>query len=176
MVLEAAPSSALSQAVSNPKEDGGEVGGTAPAGLLGSHSHDQFEPVSLGLSSDNVAAGATRMIAQSIHANHAGRPTGSYDKHKRHVILFKTPQSESKPSTDPYYELLNQYGYETTFVPVLEDAYDTAALERVLGGDVEDNRGERVNAGFDGIIITSRRGAEGWMSSARTVQAADQGK
>lgn len=117
------------------------------------------------------------MLSQPIHANHAGRPTGSYDKHKRHVVLFKTPQSEFGPSADPYYKLLHQHGYETTFVPVLEDAYDTAELERVLvGGDVEGNRGERVNADFDGIIITSRRGAEGWLRAARNVQAADQGK
>lgn len=47
MVLDAAPSSALLQAVSHPKEDGSEIGGTAPAGLLGSHSPDQFRPTSI---------------------------------------------------------------------------------------------------------------------------------
>ncbi|WVQ64561.1 uncharacterized protein L199_002728 [Kwoniella botswanensis] len=68
------------------------------------------------------------------------------------VILFKTPSPSS--SLDQYTQSLSSTSYQPTFIPVLEETYDTTSLVPILEGGSED---------WEGVIITSRRGAEGWV-------------
>ncbi|KAK6904952.1 hypothetical protein I204_08057 [Kwoniella mangroviensis CBS 8886] len=68
------------------------------------------------------------------------------------VILFKTPSPSS--SLDPYSQSLSSKSYQPTFIPVLEETYDTSSLVPSLEGGSEH---------WEGVIITSRRGAEGWV-------------
>ncbi|WRT63608.1 uncharacterized protein IL334_000531 [Kwoniella shivajii] len=80
------------------------------------------------------------------------------------VILFKTPSSSSSSSSlssssasnDPYTQALSSTNYQPTHIPVLEERYDTAELASIIqrGGDE-----------WEGVIITSRRGAEGWIQA-----------
>ncbi|WVW81494.1 hypothetical protein I302_103488 [Kwoniella bestiolae CBS 10118] len=69
------------------------------------------------------------------------------------IILFKTPS----PS-DPYTQTLASTSYDTRFIPVLEETYDTSLLTPILESGSEK---------WEGVIITSRRGAEGWVRAVR---------
>lgn len=73
------------------------------------------------------------------------------------VWLFKTPLAAGLD--DAYASTLRDAGYKCRYIPVLQEVFRTAELETVLcEGDH-----------WDGIIITSKRGAEGWVRSAANV-------
>lgn len=74
------------------------------------------------------------------------------------VILIKAPIHSSH--SDPYRQLFEQQGFEPVFLPVLLEVFDLHALEQVLseGGH-----------GYEGVVIMSRRGAEGWVKAASTL-------
>lgn len=76
------------------------------------------------------------------------------------VILFKAPLPPHNIASDPYYQLLRKQGYEPTFIPVLEESFEAQEIESVLLGR---------QGAFDAVIITSRRGAEGWLKAAQSV-------
>ena len=81
------------------------------------------------------------------------------------VILFKTPvpACEEDSRTDPYHTILSSGGFLPSLVPVLEDTYHLDALREVLVSKEE----------WQGVIVTSKRGAEGW---TRAVNSLDIGK
>jgi uroporphyrinogen-III synthase len=99
-------------------------------------------------------------------------PRDEATAHHGHVILFKTPHCGEDTSSDPYARLLGAHRFEASFIPVLEDTYDTTRLEEVIraGSQTCDPTGEGVGM-YDAVIITSKRGAEGWVRAARNVQA-----
>mgnify|MGYP002718868649 CR=1 FL=1 len=76
------------------------------------------------------------------------------------VVLFKTPvhgvQGENGGEAaggDPYAETLRQGGFDTAFVPVLQEEYHLEEVCAVLQSDEE----------WEGVVVTSKRGAEGWV-------------
>jgi len=71
------------------------------------------------------------------------------------VILFKTPADPV--ASDPYYAALSR-NYTPYFVPVLQETFHLDDLCTVLSGSRK----------WEGVVMTSRRGAEAW------VQAVDQ--
>ncbi|WWC97312.1 hypothetical protein V866_004191 [Kwoniella sp. B9012] len=81
------------------------------------------------------------------------------------VILFKTPSPSS--SLDPYTQSLSSTSYQPTFIPVLEETYDTTSLVPILEGGSEN---------WEGVIITSRRGAEGWVRAVSESRASSSKK
>ncbi|WVR03342.1 hypothetical protein IAU60_000333 [Kwoniella sp. DSM 27419] len=74
------------------------------------------------------------------------------------VILFKTPSPDAEH--DPYARCLATTSYRPVFVPVLDETYDGTALERILEGDGAEGH-------WEGVVITSRRGAEGWVRAVQ---------
>ncbi len=80
------------------------------------------------------------------------------------VILFRAPINPS--SSDPYHLTFQQHGYEATSVPVLTETFRTDELRRIL---------ERGCQGYDGVVIMSRRGAEGWVRAATAISGASEG-
>ena len=84
------------------------------------------------------------------------------------VLLFKTPQPGRPSETDPYHRLLTASGLAPVFVPVLEETFQTGELESVLASRDERER-------YDAVIVTSRRGAEGWIRAASAVQRSHHG-
>ncbi|WWD06084.1 hypothetical protein V865_004169 [Kwoniella europaea PYCC6329] len=81
------------------------------------------------------------------------------------VVLFKTPSPSS--SLDPYTQSLSSTSYQPTFIPVLEETYDTSSLVPILEGGCEH---------WEGVIITSRRGAEGWVRAVSESRASSSKK
>lgn len=75
------------------------------------------------------------------------------------VWLFRTPNGSSS-HTDPYRVELAGQGYRAVHIPVLKDEFRTQQLEEVFR-----SKEQR----WDGVIITSKRGAEGWVRAARAV-------
>ena len=72
------------------------------------------------------------------------------------VILFKTP-ANTFPS-DPYTQLLEEHGYEPSFVPVLNESFRLDELEAIIVGGEDE---------YEGVVIMSRRGADAWVRAAR---------
>ncbi|WWC85536.1 uncharacterized protein L201_000400 [Kwoniella dendrophila CBS 6074] len=70
---------------------------------------------------------------------------------KKPIILFKTPSPSS--ALDPYNKILSSTSYDPTFIPVLEETYSIDDLQPILKAGP---------SRYEGVIITSRRGAEGW--------------
>lgn len=118
---------------------------------------------------------------------------------RRRIVLFKTPNTSSTPTPtststststptptsasagpssapqyqdDPYNASFAASGWDVGFVPVLEEVFTTEKLERILqtarneGGGRGRGRGEH----WDAMIITSKRGAEGWVRAVKSSQ------
>ncbi|WWC57829.1 uncharacterized protein I303_100364 [Kwoniella dejecticola CBS 10117] len=91
------------------------------------------------------------------------------------IILFKTPSPTV--SLDPYYQTLTSTSssssssssrsstsstYDPTFIPVLEETYTTIDLVPII---------EAGPSKWEGVIITSRRGAEGWVRAVSQIDS-----
>lgn len=74
------------------------------------------------------------------------------------VILFKAPGSSDEP--DPYRLRFESASYRLGYVPVLQEFFDTAELSGLLSES--DN--------WAGVIITSKRGAEGWIKAVQSIE------
>ena len=72
------------------------------------------------------------------------------------VVLFKT-QSEVNGS-DAYRESFGQAGFEVQYIPVLQEEFHVDELEQYIS-DKKTN--------WAGVVITSKRGAEGWVQAAK---------
>jgi hypothetical protein len=99
------------------------------------------------------------------------------------VILFKT--HSEPPSSDAYHIRLTEAGFRPLFVPVLAERWVLSQLVGILRGDhaglrektpvegcamsgTEDNGTEIArDVGWEGVIVSSRRGAEGWIQAAK---------
>ena len=73
----------------------------------------------------------------------------------KRVILFRTPSPD-----DAYISTFRRAGYDPTCIPVLIEAYETDGLAELLrdGGD-----------GWDGVVLSSKRGAEGWVRAVKEI-------
>ena len=72
------------------------------------------------------------------------------------VILFRTLTQPF--ASDPFHLLLAQGPYEEKSIPVLNETYVVEELTRIV---------ERGPDGWEGVIIMSRRGAEGWVQATK---------
>jgi hypothetical protein len=99
------------------------------------------------------------------------------------VILFKTPSEP--PSSDAYHIRLTDAGFHPLFVPVLAERWVLSQLVGILRGGCTGLRGETSvenTAGsgsedqgkeiataveWEGVIVSSRRGVEGWIQAAK---------
>jgi uroporphyrinogen-III synthase len=72
---------------------------------------------------------------------------------KAPVLLFKTPTEPLE--ADPYHQTLSE-DFEPYFVPVLAEEYHIDELRAVF----------REHERWEGVVITSRRGAEAWVQAA----------
>ena len=88
--------------------------------------------------------------------------SSSASSSKPQIVFFKTPTSPDNIEQDPYHSIFSTRGYEATFIPVLEEVFSTDELEGILSERSGLQGSEKENA-LEGIIITSRRGAEGWI-------------
>lgn len=82
------------------------------------------------------------------------------------VILFKTPHPS--PSTDPYHHAFSESAssssnsaekYQTHFIPVLNETYHLQEIVKII---------EEGPDQWEGVIVTSRRGMEGWVKGVQT--------
>lgn len=75
------------------------------------------------------------------------------------IILYKTPPPSQQP--DPYLHRFEEAGYATEYIPVLKEEYQVDGLSNLLSrpGDTD---------GWAGVVITSKRGAEGWVKAAES--------
>jgi hypothetical protein len=71
------------------------------------------------------------------------------------VILFKTPLEP-----DPYSETLGTE-YEVEFMPVLQETYVVEELKTVL----------KDGGGWEGVVVSSKRGAGGYLAAAAAAEA-----
>ena len=76
------------------------------------------------------------------------------------VLLFRSPTSP--PTSDPYHVLLTRHGYAAEPIPVLTETFRVDEL----GAIIEDGPGK-----WEGVVMMSRRGAEGWVRAAQGVSA-----
>jgi len=88
-------------------------------------------------------------------------PTGGVCP-KTPVILFKTPSDPL--SSDSYHQTLSSV-YDPHFVSVLIEEYHTDELCQLFR---EQEGGE-----WEAVVITSRRGAEGWIQAVQTVKGGE---
>ena len=70
--------------------------------------------------------------------------------------MFKT-QSEVNGS-DAYRESFGQAGFEVQYIPVLQEEFHVDELEQYISDKRTD---------WGGVVITSKRGAEGWVQAAK---------
>lgn len=76
---------------------------------------------------------------------------------RQQVWLIKAPPSgENEAYTD---ELLHA-GFQPKYIPAIIERYETAELEDLLA---------QKDTKWDGVVITSRRGVEGWIRAAKAV-------
>ena len=73
------------------------------------------------------------------------------------VILFKTPADPV--ASDPYLSALSEK-YTPYFVPVLQETFHLDDLCALSTGNKE----------WEGVVITSRRGAEAWVQAVHRVR------
>ncbi|OCF36063.1 hypothetical protein I316_01935 [Kwoniella heveanensis BCC8398] len=111
--------------------------------------------------------------------------SSSRTRYRPQVILFKTPTPDI--SSDTYTAVLSSAAYEATFVPVLEERYTVDELVPIISvqaeagyrvGKDKDNAdgGARTKeaddtdqrCSWEGVVITSRRGAEGWIRAVKS--------
>ena len=88
---------------------------------------------------------------------------GSSLTSKSTVILFKTPSDPV--SSDQYLQTLSP-AYQPHFIPVLEEKYHLDSLLTILQQEKE----------WEGVVITSRRGAEGWIKAVKAFKENHQSK
>ena len=107
------------------------------------------------------------------------------------IIIFKTPASSSEDgNSDPYQDALIPNSYIPSFVSVLSETYRLGELneiiqsglgskdqakanERGLGdGGLDEGRGamEGDRTRWEGVIVSSKRGAEGWMQAVENIR------
>lgn len=72
------------------------------------------------------------------------------------IVLFKT-KSEVNGS-DAYRESSAQAGFEVQYIPVLQEEFHVDELSQSMS----DNRTD-----WGGVVITSKRGAEGWTQATK---------
>jgi len=72
------------------------------------------------------------------------------------VVLFKTQSVVN--GKDAYQESFAQAGFETQYIPVLQEAFHIDELTQLITDK---------NANWGGVVITSKRGAEGWIQAAQ---------
>ena len=125
------------------------------------HCRPKFEFQAFLLVSDNShrhrrlrTHHSTFHIPFSIPASREHRSMSPGPRKRGRVVLFKTPNERDTYDLD-----LRGEGYEPTFIPSLSEEYDVKELVGMLRGGGE----------WEGVVITSRRGAEGWV---RAVKAA----
>ncbi len=78
------------------------------------------------------------------------------------IILFKTPTEPL--GWDPYHIAFAEIGYEARFVSVLKETFRIHELKGIIaagGGD------------WEGVVMMSRRGAEGWVKAAKAITEDD---
>jgi uroporphyrinogen-III synthase len=80
-------------------------------------------------------------------------PVGSF---MPRVVLFKT-KSEVNGS-DAYRESFAQAGFEVQYIPVLQEEFHVDELSQLISDSEAD---------WGGVVITSKRGAEGWAQAAK---------
>lgn len=80
----------------------------------------------------------------------------------KRVVLFKTPGPTD--SDDPYRQCFGAAGYQLNYVPVLQEVFQTDDLSSLLQDEVG-------NVDWAGVVITSKRGVEGWIRAARSSAA-----
>lgn len=81
----------------------------------------------------------------------------------RHVWLIKAPPTSSD---DVYKEALGKEGFSVRYIPAIIETFDTRDLENLLS--------DRLNS-WDGVIITSKRGAQGWLRAVKNVRDGSKG-
>jgi uroporphyrinogen-III synthase len=77
------------------------------------------------------------------------------------VVLFKT-QSEGNGS-DAYKESFAQAGFEVRYIPVLQEEFHVDGLSQLISDKERD---------WGGVVITSKRGAEGWVQATKRYKVA----
>jgi uroporphyrinogen-III synthase len=71
-------------------------------------------------------------------------------------------KAESAGRTEAYQEEAEAVGFAVQYFPPLAERYETAELEELLS---------REGGKWDGVIITSKRGAEGWIRAVKALEA-----
>jgi len=77
------------------------------------------------------------------------------------VVLFKT-ESEVN-GYDAYIQTFAQAGFEVRYIPVLQEEFHIDELSQFISDK---------NADWAGVVITSKRGAEGWVQAAQRCDGA----
>ena len=72
------------------------------------------------------------------------------------VVLFKT-ESEVN-GYDAYIQTFAQAGFEVRYIPVLQEEFHVDELSQSISDKKAD---------WAGVVITSKRGAEGWVQAAK---------
>jgi uroporphyrinogen-III synthase len=72
------------------------------------------------------------------------------------VVLFKTQNGIN--GSDAYRESFAQAGFEVQYIPVLQEEFHVDELSQLIS----DNRTD-----WGGVVITSKRGAEGWVQATK---------
>ncbi|WWC67098.1 uncharacterized protein I206_101005 [Kwoniella pini CBS 10737] len=74
------------------------------------------------------------------------------------IILFKTPSPSYE--LDSYTKILSKTKYNSTFIPILEETYHINELISII---------EEGSNKWEGVIITSKRGSEGWIKAVNEI-------
>ena len=74
------------------------------------------------------------------------------------VLLFRSPTSP--PDSDPYQVLFTRYGNGVESIAVLAETFSTDELGAII---------EHGPGSWEGVVLMSRRGAEGWVRAAQGV-------
>jgi hypothetical protein len=77
------------------------------------------------------------------------------------VVLFKTPSTAT--GNDTYQNSFAQAGYDVQYIPVLQEAFHLDELCHIMRNN---------DTTWGGVVITSKRGAEGWLQAAFKSQGA----
>ncbi|ORY25159.1 Uroporphyrinogen-III synthase HemD-domain-containing protein [Naematelia encephala] len=86
--------------------------------------------------------------------------TNGGPSHRTPIIIFKRPLDIIV--SDPYFVDLYASGeYEPHFIPVLTETFKTDGLRDIIS---------KGGAAWDGVIITSKRGAEAWIKACEEIE------
>lgn len=108
-------------------------------------------------------------VSSGIQSESVSQPSPESSARPR-IVLFKTPASTSPSKNrnieqDPYHSAFHQSGWDARLIPVLDEVFTTDELEDLLRGAESGD----IREGLTGVIITSKRGAEGWVQAMRSV-------